>query len=184
MKRSEWLRRRPATGRPAASGKHSDRNFLRDTNLTGASGQVDSRELPWHAAAATAGQRALIEANIFGHHWAGSQSGFFFLITPRGEVNQNPWAITGDITFRYNKILKTTAGVAVNGTDGQVTKSSNRVLFEHNVFENIGAYVVSGAFNGQFSMIGNAIQNLTIRNTTPHGGSQAETFWVGNNAHG
>jgi len=112
------------------------------------------------------GQRALIEANIFGHHWAGSQSGFFFLITPRGESNQNPWAVTGDITFRYNKILKTTAGVAVNGTDGQVTQNSNRVLFEHNVFENIGAYVVPGAFNGQFSMIGNAIQNLTIRHNT------------------
>jgi hypothetical protein len=112
------------------------------------------------------GQRALIEGNVFGHHWAGAQSGLFFLITPRGEERANPWAFTGDITFRYNRILKTTAGPAVNGTDGQVTQKSNRVLIEHNVFENIGAYVVPGAFNGEFTMIGNAIQNLTIRHNT------------------
>jgi len=112
------------------------------------------------------GQRALIEGNVFGHHWAAGQSGFFFLITPRGEDNANPWAFTGDITFRYNRIQNSTAGVAVNGTDGQVTQQSNRVLFEHNVFENIGAYVVPGAFNGEFSIIGNAIQNFTLRHNT------------------
>jgi len=112
------------------------------------------------------GQRALIEGNVFGHHWAGAQSGHFFLMTPRGEDHANPWAFTGDITFRYNRILKTTAGPAVNGTDGQVTQKSNRVLIEHNVFENIGAHGVPGAFNGEFTMIGNAIQNLTIRHNT------------------
>jgi hypothetical protein len=112
------------------------------------------------------GQRALIEGNVFGNHWAGAQSGFFFIVTPRGEDKQNPWAFTGDITFRYNKILHTTAGPAVSGTDGQVTQKSNRVLFEHNVFENIGAYFVPGAFTGEFCMIGNAIQNLTIRHNT------------------
>jgi hypothetical protein len=112
------------------------------------------------------GQRALIEGNVFGHHWAGGQSGFFFMMTPRGENNRNPWAFTGDITFRYNKILKTTAGLALSGTDLQVTQKSNRILVEHNVFENIGAYVVPGAFNGEFVMPGNAIQNLTIRHNT------------------
>src|SRR5207245_2500669 len=127
------------------------------------------------------GQRAIIEGNIFGHHWAGAQSGFFMLITPRGESGDNPWAFTGDITFRYNKVLKTTGGPAVNGTDGQVTQNSSRVLFEHNVFENIGAYFVPGAFNGQFSMIGNAIQNLTIRHNTI---SQSDTplHFVGDSA--
>ena len=112
------------------------------------------------------GQRALIEGNVFGHHWAGGQAGFFFVLTPRGEYNQNPWAVTSDITFRYNRILKTTAGLALSGTDGQLTQKSNRVLVEHNVFENIGAYVVPGAFNGEFSMPANAIQNLTIRHNT------------------
>jgi hypothetical protein len=113
-----------------------------------------------------AGQRVLIEGNVFGHHWAGGQSGFFFVLTPRGENNQNPWTFTGDITFRYNKILKTTAGPTEGGTDLQVTQKSNRILFEHNLFENLGAYVVPGAFNGEFTMIGNAIQNLTIRHNT------------------
>jgi hypothetical protein len=112
------------------------------------------------------GQRALIEGNVFGHHWAAGQAGFFFMLTPRGEDNQNPWATTSDITFRYNRIQNSTAGAAVNGTDGQVTQKSNRVLFEDNVFENIGAYAVPGAFTGQFAMIGNAIQNLTIRHNT------------------
>src|SRR5439155_3212795 len=111
-------------------------------------------------------QRVLIEGNVFGHHWAGGQSGFFLLLTPRGEDNQNPWAFTGDITFRYNKILKTTAGIAISGTDGQVAQKSSRILVEHNVFENIGVYAVPGAFNGQFTMPANAIQNLTIRHNT------------------
>ena len=112
------------------------------------------------------GQRALVEGNVFGHHWAGGQSGFFFVLTPRGEYNQNPWAFTGDITFRYNRILKTTAGLLLSGTDDQVAQKSNRVLVEHNVFENIGAYVVPGAFNGDFTMPSNAIQNLTIRHNS------------------
>ena len=112
------------------------------------------------------GQRALIEGNVFGNHWAGGQSGFFFVLTPRGEYNQNPWAFTGDIIFRYNIILKTTAGLVLWGTDRQVTQKSDRILVEHNVFENIGAYVVPGAFNGEFTMPSNAVQNLTIRHNT------------------
>ena len=112
------------------------------------------------------GQRALVEGNVFGHHWAGGQSGFFFVLTPRGENNQNPWAFTGDITFRYNRILKTTAGLVLSGTDDQIAQKSNRVLVEHNVFENIGAYFLPGAFNGDFTMPSNAIQNLTIRHNS------------------
>lgn len=112
------------------------------------------------------GQRTVIEGNVFGHHWAGAQSGYFFLLTPRGENNRNPWAFTGDITFRFNKILKSTAGMALSGTDGQITQKSNRILVEHNVFEDIGAYVVPGASNGHFATISAAIQNVTIRHNT------------------
>ena len=47
-----------AARRPAAPGEHPDRHLLRDAHLAGDPRQVDPRELPRHAAAAAAGQRA------------------------------------------------------------------------------------------------------------------------------
>ena len=55
------------------------------------------------------GQRALVEGNLFEDHWAGGQSGFFLMLTPRVESGANPWAVASDITFRHNWVRRTTA---------------------------------------------------------------------------
>jgi hypothetical protein len=112
------------------------------------------------------GQRWLIEGNLFENHWAGAQSGWFFMSTPKTQVGQNPWNVCSDLTFRYNWIRRTTAGIALSGTDGYASQRSGRIAIQHNVFEGLGANVVAGAHNGVAFMPSNGILDLVIDHNT------------------
>ena len=114
------------------------------------------------------GQRALVEGNLFEDHWAGGQSGFFLMLTPRVESGANPWAVASDITVRHNWVRRTTAGIAASGHDWPASTfvTSARVAIVNNVFEDLGIYVVPGAFNGVVVMPTNGIQDLVIEHNT------------------
>lgn len=81
------------------------------------------------------GQRILVEGNILENNWGGEgQNGFSFLITPRGQGTTNPWNVTDDITFRYNKMINVGSGVNIFGGEGDVT-GTHRVLIQNSVLE-------------------------------------------------
>jgi hypothetical protein len=113
------------------------------------------------------GQRALIEGNLFEDHWAGGQSGWFLMLSPRVEAGANPWAVASDITFRFNWVRRTTAGIAASGHDSEARyETSARIAVHDNVFEDLGVYVVPGAFNGVFLMAANGVRDLTVERNT------------------
>ena len=62
--------------RPAAPGQHPDRDVLRHAHLAGDPRQVGPRELPGHAAAAAAGQRAVARATTRCRRASRSASGW------------------------------------------------------------------------------------------------------------
>ena len=78
------------------------------------------------------------------------------------------------VRLRTGQNLVTMQGQSQAGTVIQYLTNNNTLISGAN---SIGQRSVFGADPNDFT-----IQNLTIRNTTPDGGSQAETFWVGNNA--
>jgi len=112
-------------------------------------------------------QRVLIEGNVFQDHWAHAQSGFFLMLSPRNETN-NYWNVVSDITFRYNWIKRVTAGFAVSGHDTNYPRwvPSARVAIHDNIVDDLGLYVVPGAFNGVVLMVSNGIQVLEFEHNT------------------
>jgi len=128
------------------------------------------------------GQRWLIEGNLFEDHWAGAQSGWFFMLTPRTESGYNLWAVCSDMTFQYNWVRRTTAGIALSGVDTEGQPKTARIAIQHNVFEGIGTYVVSGAYNGWFLMPTNGVQDVLVEHNTVFSTGQAVYFtglWPG-----
>ena len=78
------------------------------------------------------------------------------------------------IRLRSGQNLVTMQGQSKAGAVIQYLTNNNTLISGAN---SIGQRSVFGADPNDFT-----IQNLTIRNSTPHLGSQAEAFWVGNNA--
>lgn len=94
-----------------------------------------------------AGQRALIEGNIFENNWKHAQAGFGILFQALTDENTAPWVRVRDITFRCNKIINSAAGVNVlarvaystnNTTPVLPTEPASRLAFYNNVFDKIG----------------------------------------------
>jgi hypothetical protein len=92
------------------------------------------------------------------------------LFTVRGEHGAAPWAVVEDITFRYNIVRKSSAGINVvghdnNGASGQVS----RVAIVNNLFYAIDKDVYGGT--GDFVQLGAQPRDITIeRNTVLHNG--------------
>jgi len=115
-------------------------------------------------------RRVLIEGNIFEHVWHGGQNGYAVLFTVRGEHGAAPWAVVEDITFRYNVVRKSSAGINVvghdnNGASGQVS----RLAIVNNLFYAIDKDVYGGT--GDFIQLGAQPSDIMIeRNTVLHNG--------------
>jgi len=112
-------------------------------------------------------QRVLIEGNLFQDHWAVNQSGFFLMLSPRNEV-YDYWNVASDITFRYNRIRRVTAGIAVSGHDTLYPQwvPSARLAIHDNVFEGLGFYVVPGTSTGVVLAVNNGMADITFEHNT------------------
>src|SRR6266542_3483020 len=122
-------------------------------------------------------QRVLVEDNTFEDHWAQAQSGWAIVTSPRTQAGQNAWAVASDLMFRNNVFRRTTAGIYIWGHDNVATYTqSARVAFVNNVWEDLGIYVVSGAFNGTLMMLQNGIQDFTFEHNTVFNTGNILTF--------
>jgi hypothetical protein len=114
------------------------------------------------------GQRWLIEGNIFENNWADAQNGFAILF----QAVDGPNAKISDITFRYNIVRYSPAGINCcgrhdnTGTRGLPSEPLQRIAFEHNVFADIGVDVGVLGSNGRAVQLSGDHKGTMVRHNT------------------
>ena len=83
-----------------------------------------------------AGERILVHGNLLENNWSGQadQRGMAFVLTPRNQSGGDEWTNVLDITFRYNVIKNSNAGINMLGSDTDYT-SQNAARF--NIHDNL-----------------------------------------------
>lgn len=121
-------------------------------------------------------RRVLVEFNIFENNWAGGQTGFAIVLTPRGDLGRAPWATVEDVTFRYNIVRHAGSGVNVLGRDdGGPSGQLRRLRISNNLFYDIDENRWGGS--GIFLQVGDAPADLVIEhNTVLHTGTAVVAY--------
>ena len=85
-----------------------------------------------------AGQRVLVEGNIFDGNWADGQVGFMWNIKSSNQGGSCTWCVTQHVTLRYNILRNTGGGVTVSGAEGMgPAQPTNHIAIMHNVMERV-----------------------------------------------
>jgi hypothetical protein len=109
-------------------------------------------------------RRVLVERNVFEHNWVAAQNGYAILFTPQNQDGGAPWTVVSDVTFRFNLVRHSAAGINMLGADyGHRSEQMRRIKVEHNLFYDIG-----GQWGGQgsFLQIGNQPAELVFDHNT------------------
>jgi hypothetical protein len=115
-------------------------------------------------------KRVLVEGNVLENNWVDAQNGFIILFQALNQENTAPWTTVQDVTFRYNLVRNSPAGVNIlsrvaypyGGRAAQMpTQPSQRIMFAHNVFENVG---LTGA-QRLFQLLGDLVDVTLLHNT-------------------
>lgn len=82
-------------------------------------------------------RRVLIAENLLERNWAGAQTGFAVLFTPRNQDGRAPWSAVGDVAFVRNVVRDAPAGVNILGRDDispAGSRPTRRILIQNNLF--------------------------------------------------
>lgn len=110
-------------------------------------------------------RRVQIEANVFENNWADAQDGFALVWKSVNQSGGAPWSVTRDVTFRYNHLRNSGAGLNIAGhPETAPVEPLSRVLVSNNVFENINVGVFAG--QGRFYEILDGPADITIEHNT------------------
>jgi len=91
-------------------------------------------------------RRVLAEGNVLENNWADAQVGFALVWKSVDQNGGAPWSVTRDVTFRYNRIRNSGAGVNIAAhPEAYPVEPLSRILISNNVFENTNV----GTFTGQ-----------------------------------
>lgn len=92
-------------------------------------------------------QRATIDGNIFENNWAGFQSGYAIVFTPKNQEGTAPWSAVRDIVFSSNIVRHVSMGINIAGFDYEATsQNASNIKILNNVFEDVsGDYGNKGA---------------------------------------
>ena len=106
-------------------------------------------------------QRVLVEGNVFEGNSQDGQNGEMIVLKVNNASGTAPWVTTKDVTFRYNRLLRTTSLFQFINVNGQsvpnvVGETMNRIEITHNVADEFGldAYTASDS-NSRFAVYGN-----------------------------
>jgi hypothetical protein len=81
-------------------------------------------------------QRVLISDNTMVNNWAGGQSGFAVLFTPRNDDGRAPWTKVTDVTFTGNRLINVAQGINILGTDDlKPSQRTERVVIRDNFLQ-------------------------------------------------
>lgn len=111
-----------------------------------------------------AARRVLVEGNIFENNWQAAQPGYAILMTPAGQDGKAAWVVVEDVTFRYNIVRHTAAGVNVRGHDEGPSGLAQRLIVTDNLFYGLDKSAWGG--NGFFLLIGDGAQHVNVSHNT------------------
>ena len=122
-------------------------------------------------------RNVLVEGNILQNHWQQAQAGYAIVLTPRNSGGTCTWCVVEGVTFEYNIVRNSTAGINITGYDvpSRPTQQSRDLVFRGNLFYNIG--------EGLFMLIGDGPQNVLVdHNTISHMGNAVVYVYGGTSA--
>ena len=118
-------------------------------------------------------KRLLFENNVLENNWIDGQVGYAILFQAISQDGLAPWTSIQDITVRNNIIRNSTSGVYLlsrrEWAGVMPSEPSQRILFQNNLFQNVGKDPVSGASGRILQLIGDMV-DLTIASNTFYGG--------------
>jgi hypothetical protein len=122
------------------------------------------------------GRRVLIEGNVLEGSWLDAQIGFAVLIKSVNQAGGAPWSVTEDVTMRFNRVMRSAAGVNISGAPEKypVAAPAGRVLLEHNVIEPVGDSALGGT--GRLFQIGEGARDVVLRHNTGFGTNAGVIF--------
>jgi Big-like domain-containing protein len=109
-------------------------------------------------------RRVLVENNIFENNWADAQQGFAILLKSTNQAGACTWCTTSDVTFRYNIVRNSPAGLTILGVEYYSAVPAARFRIEQNLWENIGTY--NGTTNGRIFMFLAGPSDIYLANNT------------------
>lgn len=111
-------------------------------------------------------QRVQFEGNILENTWISAQTGYAFLFQTVSQNDRAPWTVIQDITVRNNLIKKATSGVNILARFNKVPIiGTRRVLFQGNVFEDVGRDPVNGTKGTIFQLLQDVEDIAFVNNT-------------------
>jgi hypothetical protein len=90
-------------------------------------------------------QRVTVDSNVFENSWAADQQGYAFVLTPRNQDGNAPWAVVQQIQFTNNVVRHVSSGFNILGLDDTTTTVTNAITIRNNLFEDISAGTWGGA---------------------------------------
>jgi hypothetical protein len=110
-------------------------------------------------------RRVLIDGNILEQNWAGAQTGFAVLFTPRNQSGGAPWSTVEDVTFSNNAVRSAGAGVNILGTDDEHSSQRARgIVIRNNLFTDISGERWGG--NGVFLQVLSGPSDVVVEHVT------------------
>jgi hypothetical protein len=112
------------------------------------------------------GRRLLVEGNVFENNWADGQQGFAILFKSTNQGGRAPWSQTSDLTFRYNIVRCSPAGLTIAATESPPADGvpATRLVIEHNIFDQIGR--CAGTESGRAWMLLGGLTDVEISHNT------------------
>ena len=132
-----------------------------------------SRPLSWRGAGWTVknllelknARDVTIEGNTLEHHWAGAQSGYAIVFTPRNQEGRAPWSVVENVRFSGNVVRHVSAGINISGTDDERPSGRARgISILRNRFEDVSGDAWGGP--GDFIQIGNGPEDVRVEGNT------------------
>jgi hypothetical protein len=112
-----------------------------------------------------AGQRVLIEGNVFEGSWAQSQTGYGILMKSSNQSGTCTWCITQDVTFRFNIVRNVGGGIGLAAApDPYPAQKARRLTVSDNIIQNINTGLYTGDGRG-FQVTGD-LADVTVAHNT------------------
>ena len=107
-----------------------------------------------------AGQRILLEGNVFENNWADAQNGFAFLWWSANADGSALWSVTQDITFRFNIARNIAGGFNLTDRYNASLPRASRYTIYNNVITGLDGS------NGRLYQVNGTLAGLTIVNNS------------------
>jgi hypothetical protein len=107
----------------------------------------------------------VIAGNLFERHWAGAQSGYSILFTPRNQDGRCPWCQVSNVRFEQNIIRDVSAGFSILGRDYNApTGQTKNIVIANNLFDGLDSKQWGG--DGYFMQMLDDPRDITVDHNT------------------